>query len=130
MNIYDNENNLLAIVVKNGTSTKDKDFHTDHSSEFQIASFNLKKDDFIERHYHEKQERKIFSTNEVLVIQSGKMTLTLYDLNLNKIEDVILESGDMVALFNGGHGIKIEEQTKFIEVKQGPYNEEKDKTRF
>ena len=129
MYIYDNDNNLLAIVIKNGTSTKDKDFHTDHSSELQIASFNLKKDELIERHYHENEE-KIFSTNEVIIIQSGKMTLTLYDLDFNKIEDVILESGDMVALFNGGHEIKIEEQTKFIEVKQGPYSEEKDKTRF
>lgn len=130
MYIYDNDNNLLAIVIKNGTSTKDKDFHTDHSSELQVASFNLKKNELIERHYHEKQERKIFSTNEVIIIQSGKMTLTLYDLDLNKIEDVILKNGDMVALFNGGHEIKIEEQTKFIEVKQGPYSEEKDKTRF
>ena len=102
---------------------------TDHSSELQIASFNLKKDELIERHYHEKQERKIYN-QEVIIIQSGKMTLTLYDLDFNKIEDVILESGDMVALFNGGHEIKIEEQTKFIEVKQGPYSEEKDKTRF
>ena len=47
MYIYDNDNNLLAIVIKNGTSTKDKDFHTDHSSELQIASFNLKKDELI-----------------------------------------------------------------------------------
>mgnify|MGYP005698998881 FL=1 len=36
----------------------------------------------------------------------------------------------MVALFNGGHEIHIDEQTQFIEVKQGPYDEEKDKTRF
>ena len=41
-----------------------------------------------------------------------------------------LSGGDMVALFAGGHEIIIEEQTKFIEVKQGPYDEEKDKTRF
>jgi hypothetical protein len=36
----------------------------------------------------------------------------------------------MVALFNGGHELRIDEQTQFIEVKQGPYDEEKDKTRF
>lgn len=130
MNIYDKNNNLLAIVIKDNSSTKEKDFHTNHSSEFQIASFNLKKDEVIQRHYHEKQERKVFSTNEVIVIQSGKMTLTLYDLNLNKVEDITLEGGDMVALFDGGHEIRIDEQTKFIEVKQGPYDEEKDKTRF
>ena len=45
LEIYDKYDNLLAIVVKNNTSTKEKDFHTNHSSEFQIASFNLKKDE-------------------------------------------------------------------------------------
>ena len=130
MNIYDKNNNLLAIVVKSNSSTKEKDFHTDDASEFQIASFNLKKDEIIQRHYHEKQKRTIFSTNEVIVLQSGKMTLTLYDIDLNKVEEIILEGGDMVALFNGGHELRIDEQTQFIEVKQGPYDEEKDKTRF
>jgi len=128
--IFDKENKLLAIVVKKNTSKKDKDFHTDHSSEFQLASFNLKKDEIIQRHYHEKQERKIFSTNEVIVLQSGKMMLTIYDLNLEKIEDILIESGDMVALFDGGHEIKILEDSIFIEVKQGPYFEQKDKKRF
>lgn len=130
MEIFDKENKLLAIVVKKNTSKKDKDFHTDHSSEFQLASFNLKKDEIIQRHYHEKQERKIFSTNEVIVLQSGKMMLTIYDLNLEKIEDILIESGDMVALFDGGHEIKILEDSIFIEVKQGPYFEQKDKKRF
>jgi len=130
MNIYDENRNLLAIVIKSNSSDVEKNFHTDHNSEFQIASFNLKKDDVIQRHYHEKQERTIFSTNEVIVLQSGKMTLTLYDINLNKVEEITLEGGDMVALFNGGHEIYIDEQTQFIEVKQGPYDEEKDKTRF
>ena len=130
MEIFDKENKLLAIVVKKNTSKKDKDFHTDHSSEFQLASFNLKKDEIIQRHYHEKQERRIFSTNEVIVLQSGKMMLTIYDLNLEKIEDIFIESGDMVALFDGGHEIKILEDSIFIEVKQGPYFEQKDKKRF
>ena len=130
MEIFYKENKLLAIVVKKNTSKKDKDFHTDHSSEFQLASFNLKKDEIIQRHYHEKQERKIFSTNEVIVLQSGKMMLTIYDLNLEKIEDILIESGDMVALFDGGHEIKILEDSIFIEVKQGPYFEQKDKKRF
>ena len=36
----------------------------------------------------------------------------------------------MVALVDGGHEIEILEDSNFIEVKQGPYFEEKDKTRF
>jgi len=130
MKIYDSSQNLLAIVIKKGTSKEEKDFHTDDSSEFQLGTFNLQKDTVIERHYHQKQERKIHSTNEVLVLQEGKMLITIYDLDLNKVEDITLESGDMVALFDGGHEIKVEEDSNFIEVKQGPYIEGQDKTRF
>ena len=130
MKIYDSSENLLAIVVKKGSSKEEKDFHTDNSSEFQLGTFNLEKDTVIERHYHQKQERTIHSTNEVLVLQKGKMTITIYDLDLNKIQDVTLESGDMVALFDGGHEIKVDENSNFIEVKQGPYIEGQDKTRF
>ena len=130
MKIYDSSENLLAIVVKKGSTKEEKDFHTDNSSEFQLGTFNLEKDTVIERHYHQKQERRIHSTNEVLVLQKGKMTITIYDLDLNKIQDVTLESGDMVALFDGGHEIKVDENSNFIEVKQGPYIEGQDKTRF
>tara|TARA_B100001996_G_scaffold196150_1_gene150269 strand:- start:7718 stop:8110 length:393 start_codon:yes stop_codon:yes gene_type:complete len=130
MKIYDKSQNLLAIVIKKGISKEEKDFHTDDSSEFQLGTFNLKKDTVIERHYHQKQERKIYSTNEVLVLQEGKMVITIYDSDLDKVEDITLESGDMVALFDGGHEIKIEEDSNFIEVKQGPYIEGQDKTRF
>ena len=130
MKIYDSSENLLAIVVKKGSSKEEKDFHTDNSSEFQLGTFNLEKDTVIERHYHQKQERRIHSTNEVLVLQKGKMTITIYDLDLNKIQDVTLESGDIVVLFDGGHEINIDEDSNFIEVKQGPYIEGQDKTRF
>ena len=130
MKIYDKKENLLAVIIKKDESKEEKDFHTEHSSEFQIATFNLKKDENIQRHYHEKQERNIYSTNEVISLQSGKILVTIYDLDLEKVEDITLENGDMIALFNGGHEIKILEDSNFIEVKQGPYFEEKDKTRF
>ena len=37
---------------------------------------------------------------------------------------------DTIALFGGGHGIDVKQDTKFIEVKQGPYDPETDKKRF
>ena len=33
-------------------------------------------------------------------------------------------------MISGGHGVKINENCKFIEVKQGPYIDEIDKVRF
>ena len=42
-------------------------------------------------------------------------------------KDKILSKGDIIILFQGGHGFKILEETKIIEIKQGPYVESKDK---
>ena len=42
----------------------------------------------------------------------------------------ILNKGDVILLVNGGHGFEMLEKTEMIEVKQGPYIDGKDKTRF
>jgi len=42
----------------------------------------------------------------------------------------VAKKGNLLALFKGGHGLKVLSDTKFLEVKQGPYDEEIDKTRF
>ena len=41
-----------------------------------------------------------------------------------------MSSGESIILVSGGHGIEIIEDSKFIEIKQGPYKEEADKIRF
>ena len=41
-----------------------------------------------------------------------------------------LAAGDVVLLAGGGHGFEVLEEIEMIEVKQGPYAGDKDKTRF
>jgi hypothetical protein len=41
-----------------------------------------------------------------------------------------LQTGDVILLIQGGHGFEMLEETEIIEVKQGPYAGEQDKTRF
>ena len=54
----------------------------------------------------------------------------IYDESRLLICSEILAYGDVIALFSGGHGIKIIEDAKFVETKQGPYLPEKDKYKF
>ena len=42
----------------------------------------------------------------------------------------MLEEGDVILLAGGGHGFEILEETVMIEIKQGPYAGDADKTRF
>ena len=42
----------------------------------------------------------------------------------------ILQGGDVILLATGGHGFEVLEEIEMIEVKQGPYAGDQDKTRF
>ena len=65
-----------------------------------------------------------------MVLLYGSIEVTIYDGNLELVTTQIIKAGDTVALISGGHGLKLLKESKFIEVKQGPYDEKTDKVRF
>ena len=130
MNIDDDNNNTLATVIRFNDITSGKNFITDNESEFQLATFGLEENTVIERHYHPNQNRDIMKTTEVLVVLNGELMIEIYDNDLNLVDQVLLGEKDTIAFIDGGHGITCNAETKFIEVKQGPYKEDIDKKRF
>jgi cupin fold WbuC family metalloprotein len=130
MKIYDDKNNLLAVFIKKDDIKEVRNFETSNDEEFQIGSFNLEKNTIIESHIHLNQKRIISKTSEALVVIEGEMEVTIYDNERKFIEKLLVQDGDTIALLNGGHGIKINSQCRFVEIKQGPYIEEEDKVRF
>jgi mannose-6-phosphate isomerase-like protein (cupin superfamily) len=66
----------------------------------------------------------------VLFVKSGKVRVDFYDDDQTYLDSRILETGDVLLLAYGGHGFEMLEPTEMIEVKQGPYAGEQDKTRF
>tara|TARA_B100000029_G_C16800420_1_gene676466 strand:- start:55 stop:447 length:393 start_codon:yes stop_codon:yes gene_type:complete len=130
MIIKDNDGNLLAIILKPKESNDSKFFATENKTELQLASFKLQKGEEILRHYHPKQERKISLTSEVLLVTSGQIEVEIYDNNLEINTTEIISEGEVIALYGGGHRILMVEDSKFIEVKQGPYDPDTDKKYF
>jgi len=130
MNIKDKEGNLIAIYLDLKNANDFKNFYTEDSADMQFGVFNLPKDESILKHFHPEQNRIVRTTTEVLVLLSGKLEVSLYDNSLEHIENIILESGSVLITVMGGHGIEVLEESKMIEVKQGPYDLEADKVRF
>jgi hypothetical protein len=130
MKIFDRNKRLLAIVIKSNDIVSGKNFITEDSNEFQLASFSLEKNEVIQKHFHPQQERNIKNTSEVLVLLEGEMLIDIYDEELKLVESLKLLSGDTIGFYSGGHGIKLTKESRFIEVKQGPFDESTDKKRF
>jgi mannose-6-phosphate isomerase-like protein (cupin superfamily) len=74
--------------------------------------------------------REVQYTKEVLFVKSGRLRVDFYDDDRVYLESTVLEAGDIILLAQGGHGFTMLEPTEIVEVKQGPYVGEQDKTRF
>ena len=123
-------NQLLAIIISNRYSEPGIHFFTPDDFSQQLAFMKHPVGKIIQPHVHNPVQREVHFTKEVLFIRKGKLRVDFYTDQQNYIESHILETGDVILLSEGGHGFEILEETEMIEVKQGPYAGEKDKTRF
>jgi mannose-6-phosphate isomerase-like protein (cupin superfamily) len=121
---------LLAIIVRHNFVEPGIHFFTPNEFSQQLGYMNRPQGYVIPPHVHNPVAREVQFTKEVLVIKSGKVRVDFYDDDQNYLESRILNQGDVVLLAFGGHGFEMLEASEMIEVKQGPYAGEGDKTRF
>lgn len=122
--------NLLAIILKNGFNKPGIHFLTPDSFSQQLAYMQHPAGKIIEPHVHNPVQREVFYTQEVLFLKRGRLRVDFYDDDKNYLESRVLEAGDTILLASGGHGFEALEEIEMIEVKQGPYAGDADKTRF
>ena len=124
------KNSLYALIIKKKRKFKKKgvDFITNNKDLIQLGFLNHNKNHKIKSHIHLKKPRVINYCTEVLLIEKGKVKIKFFDhVNKSIKKDKILNKGDIIILFQGGHGFEILKKTQIIEIKQGPYVENKDK---
>lgn len=120
----------LALIIRRTYRGEGIEFFTPDTYSQQIGYMNHASGHKIEPHVHNPVIREVHFTKEVLFIRSGRLRVDFYTEDTNYIESAILEAGDVILLANGGHGFEMLEPTELIEVKQGPYAGDRDKTRF
>ena len=125
-----NKGQTLAIILRTTYKEKGINFFTPNEFSQQLAYMNRPSGYEIQPHVHNAVQREVQFTKEVLFIKSGKVRVDFYDNEKNYLESRILVSGDVILLAFGGHGFEMIDDSEIIEVKQGPYVGEADKTRF
>ena len=121
---------ILATILRTSYNEPGIKFFTPNDYSQQLAYMNRPKGYVIQPHVHNPVPRQVQFTQEVLFIKSGIVRVDFYDDEQNYLESHILNSGDVILLAFGGHGFEMLESSEIIEVKQGPYAGEADKTRF
>ena len=128
---FTNENgSLMALIIRSSYDAEGIEFFTDDSSSQQLGYMKRPAGYEVVPHHHNKVQRTVTLTQEVLFIKSGSCQLDLYDAKGKLDKSINLYSGDVVLLAEGGHGLEMLEETEIIEVKQGPFSGDSDKTRF
>jgi mannose-6-phosphate isomerase-like protein (cupin superfamily) len=126
----EHNNLLLAIIIRNDFNKPGITFFTPNDLSQQLAYMRHSAGKSIQPHVHNPVPREVHYTQEVLFIKQGKLRVDFYDEQQRYLESRILSAGDVILLATGGHGFEVLEEVEMIEVKQGPYAGEEDKTRF
>jgi mannose-6-phosphate isomerase-like protein (cupin superfamily) len=121
---------LLAIIISHKFNDPGIHFFTPGDLSQQLAYMHHPIGREIPPHVHNPVPREVHFTQEVLFVRRGKLRVDFYDDGQNYLESRILVAGDTILLATGGHGFEVLEELEMIEVKQGPYAGDQDKTRF
>ncbi|MDD6812683.1 MAG: hypothetical protein PUD93_12655 [Lachnospiraceae bacterium] len=124
------KNRLLAMIIRNDYECEGVDFITPGEYSQQVAYMHHPTGKIIDAHVHNVVHRDVLMTQEVLFIKKGKLRVDFYDDYEDYLESRVLNAGDLILLVSGGHGFTVLEEIEMIEVKQGPYAGDQDKTRF
>jgi hypothetical protein len=125
-----NLDQTVGIIIRRDHVANGIQFFTPDMFSQQLAYMNRPQGYVIPPHVHNPVKRDVVWTQEVLFIRSGKVRVDFYTDGRHYLESRIVSTGDVILLAAGGHGFEMLEPTEMIEVKQGPYCGDQDKTRF
>jgi hypothetical protein len=120
----------IALIIRAEFDEPGLHFLTPSNFSQQVAVMRHPQGKVIEPHLHNLVARQVLYTQEVLWIRKGRVKVDLYSSQKKLLCSPVLQTGDLILLCGGGHAFEMLEETTMVEVKQGPYAGDQDKTRF
>ena len=119
---------LIAMIFPMANQGTPVQYIGNEETYLQVGLMHRGSQDPVRAHKHNEITRMIPRTQEVLILLTGSMNISFFDLQDNPIETVNVVAGHICLLLQGGHGIDFLEDSELIEVKQGPHIGASDRT--
>lgn len=120
----------IAVIIRSSFKKDGIEFFTPSNYSQQVGYMKRPPGYVIAAHIHNPVPGEMSYTSEVLFIKSGRVRVDFYNIDKQYLESSVLQRGDVILLAFCGHGFEMLEESEIIEVRQGPYIGERDKTRF
>lgn len=98
---------------------------TDGKEPLQLVTLKHPKGKYLVAHTHKPVVRKTAKMQECLVVKKGKVKIDLYGPDKKMFKKIIMKTGDLLIILSGGLGIHVLEDAEMIELKNGPFVEDK-----
>jgi hypothetical protein len=119
---------LYAVIIRRGFDQPGVHFFTPGTFSQQLGFMSHPAGHRIRAHVHREVQRDVLRTQEVLMLRKGRVRVDFYTTAGARLDSRILDAGDVILLAGGGHGFEVLEPCEMIEVKQGPYLGDQDKS--
>ena len=91
-------------------------------SQIRVRAWSYDEGKHLLAHTHNEVPRTFPWTQEALFVWKGAIRAHVYDTRREKIDEFVAREGDIVIMLAGGHGYDVlEDGTRVLEVKNGPY---------
>ena len=123
---------VLAIIIRDADWEEGLKFVSSDDDYQQVGTWGYNKGQKLAPHIHLIEPREVLRTQEVVFVKNGRIRADIYTEKEEFFKSLELEKGDAIILLKGGHGYEIlEDNTKVLEVKNGPYlGAERDRKRI
>ncbi|MFC2168328.1 hypothetical protein ACFLRW_05020 [Acidobacteriota bacterium] len=119
---------LYAFILKTDFAKQGLTFFTPDSFALQLGFWHLDDGTCLKSNICTRSKRIIERTQELIHVLAGSLKVTIYKENGELVDSFSVGKGDTVFHAKGRHGYEIlENGTKVIEIKNGPFSKGKDK---
>lgn len=112
---------LCALILRRELDCEGTRFFTPPENPMQLGVIQHNRGTEVRPHVHVESMRRIDGVQEVLHIEYGMVEAVFYSDEGVRLDSRTLGTGDTILLLGGGHGFRMIEDTRMLEVKQGPY---------